>query len=83
MRFEFHYLTLKASVQKADKYKYLEWKFDSITQDSVIDSLAKTKETISNLNTQYFPSNFDRQMNFSYKANFYVSSQNLSARLFL
>lgn len=55
MRFEFHYLTLKASVEKADKYKFLNWSFDSITENSVMEPLNKTRDAVSNLNTQNFP----------------------------
>jgi len=55
MRFEFHYLTLNATVKKADKYKYIDWSFDSVTNESVMESLTKTKDAVSNLNTQNFP----------------------------
>lgn len=54
MRFEFHYLTLDAKVMKADSYKYIEWTFNSITSESVIDNLNKTREAITNLNTNNF-----------------------------
>lgn len=55
MRFEFHYLTLDATIAKTDKYKYLNWKFNSITEESVMEQLTLTKEAIANLNSLNFP----------------------------
>lgn len=55
MRFEFHYLTLNAKVEKADKYKFLNWEFDSVTSESVIDQLTKTNWAVDDLNVQNFP----------------------------
>ena len=55
LRFEFYYLTLSATIEKADKYKYLNWDFEWITQTNVLDKVTKTKESLSELNKSNFP----------------------------
>lgn len=55
LRFEFYYLTLKARIEKADKYKYLHWDFVAITETNVLENVTKTRSSLEQLNVMNFP----------------------------
>ena len=55
LRFEPYFMTLKWEVKAADKYKYINWQFDSITSTDMSELIISTWEAITNFNSNWFP----------------------------